>query len=743
MHFAYPLPWWAVVLLVALAVVVAAVTYRRRRAGRSLRGNRPLVLTALRASALLALLLVLFRPLLVAAQRNPGGAIVPILVDQSRSMRIADAGGGRRRIDVAVDLLERTLLPRLSGRFQPQVFGFGGVVSVADVGHLSAPDEPRTDLDAALRAIRDRYRDRPVAGVIVLSDGGATLSADDRATGAPLAPIFAIGVGGSGPDREVISLTKSQASLAASLVDLDAVVSSRGLGSEPFDVRLMLHDQPVEVRRVTPADGVPQHVRFTVTPDASPTVYSVEIPVDSREAVGENNSASVLVTPPGRKRRVLFVEGAPGFEHSFLRRAWAADPAVEVDAVVRKGKNDQGQDAFFVQADPARTPALITGFPKTKASLFGYDAIVFGSVEWDFLSRDQLAMTADFVRERGGGVLVLGARSFASPGLAGTPLDETLPLELTSGRPSIALTANESATPARAGDNKLHLTSDGRDHAMMRIAASAGDNEREWASLPPLAATNILGAPRPAASVLAVTTVNGSTRPVVAVQPYGRGRTLEFAGEGSWRWKMLMPAPDRTHELFWRQALRWLSADAPDPVSVVPVEHPQPGTSARIDVLVADGEFHPADNAVVTLRITSPDGQARSMTAPLADRATGRYSARVNLDRGGAYHVEADARQGAQVLGSGEGWFLAGATDPEFADPRLNESVLQRLARDSGGRYVAADEAPAVPGLVQKRAETVTFAASPRDIWQHPIVFVLIAGLLGAEWLLRRRWGFV
>ncbi len=718
MHFAYPFPWWAGLLLVAVAVLSALAAYGFRR------GGRRTLLAALRASALLLLLLILFRPLLVASHRDPRGAIVPVLVDESRSMRIADAEA-RRRIDVAVDLLKRTLLPRLAGRFQPEVLAFGDVVSTADADHLSAADERRTDLAAALRSVGERYRDRPVAGVVILSDGGGTDEGERPGTVPPGVPVFTVGIGGSPPDREVKSVAVTDADLAASTVDLDAVVSSRGFGPEPFDVRLMKGDETVDVRHVTPADGVPTHVAFTLAPESGPAVYSVQIPPAPGETVRENNSTSVLVMPPGRKRRILFVEGAPGFEHSFLRRAWAADPALEVDSVVRKGKNEQGQDAFFVQADPARTPALIAGYPNTRASLFGYDAIVFGNVEWDFLTREQLAMTADFVRQRGGGVLVLGARSFASPGLSGTALDEALPLELASGRPSVALTGTSGQSASPTGDDRVRLTNDGRQHAITRVAASIEESEREWNALPPLAAVNVLGGPRPGASVLAVATVNSSTRPVLAVQRYGRGRTLEFAGEGSWRWKMLMPAKDRTHELFWRQAIRWLASAAPDPVTIVPVDRAQPGTPQSIDLLVADGDFHAVDSALVTVRVTSPGGETKSIKATLADHATGRYSARVNLDRPGVYTVQAEARQGAQVLGTAQASFLAGGSDPEFADPRLNDAVLQRIAAATGGRYVTAADAATVPALLASAPATIA-STQPRDAWQHPLVFALI-----------------
>jgi hypothetical protein len=81
-----------------------------------------------------------------------------------------------------------------------------------------------------------------------------------------------------------------------------------------------------------------------------------------------------------------------------------------------------------------------------------------------------------------------------------------------------------------------------------------------------------------------------------------------------------------------------------------------------------------------------------------------------------------------------------GGADREFADPRLNEGFLRRVARNSGGRYVRAADASRVPGWLQA---TVPQNAAPerRDLWHEPGAFALIVGLLSVEWILRRRWG--
>jgi hypothetical protein len=134
----------------------------------------------------------------------------------------------------------------------------------------------------------------------------------------------------------------------------------------------------------------------------------------------------------------------------------------------------------------------------------------------------------------------------------------------------------------------------------MRIAATADEMARRWAALPPLAAIAPLGGPRPGASVLAVTSApGGAVYPLIAVQRYGRGRSMIFAGEASWRWRMLQPATDQSYEYFWRGAMRWLGANAPDQVSVDVPAAAEPGDAVDISVDVRDRAFAAVSDAAV------------------------------------------------------------------------------------------------------------------------------------------------
>lgn len=734
-RFAVALPWWGYALAFAAALLCAWLAYLRPAV--PLPPSRRAVLTGLRAVTLLLIVIVLLRPVRFVASGGATEAVVAFLVDGSRSMRLEDADGPRIERARAV---VRALQDDLASRFQTEVLTFGEAVARADVGELAA-DARRTDLSGSLAALADRYRGRPLAGVVVVSDGGDTALEEAGSRRALTVPVFAIGVGNAAlpRDREIVNLTAGEPLLSGSSVDLSVSVTSSGFGTDAVELRLKENGRALETRHVTPAgDGAPVHELFTVSPSPErATVYTVETPPLPGEIVTENNSRSVLVPPQGRRRRVLLVEGAPGFEHTFVKRALARDPAIEVDSVVRKGQNDEGRDTFFIQAARGRTAALVTGYPARVADLFAYDAVFFGNIAGDFFTRDQLAMTAEFVGRRGGGLLVFGARSFDRAGLAGTPLDEVLPTDPSDRQPP-ALRLPTGAAPSA---NALALTADGTAHPATRVAVSIEESRKRWGQLPPLANVAQVGGPRAGAQVLAVSaTAGGELRPLLVAQRYGQGRSLVFAGEATWRWRMMRPASDTTHELVWRQLARWVASGASDRLEISAAPAALPGTTEQIGVLVRDEEFRPVGNAVVTLRVTEPGGQERAMSAALADPTTGRYAAAIRFEQAGVYAIAADVRRGTESLGVASRPLLVGGVDAELAQPRLNDAVLRRIADTSGGRYVPAAEASTIPSLLSQ-TEQGKPPTEMRDLWHNGFSLAVIIGLLAAEWLVRRKAG--
>jgi uncharacterized membrane protein len=727
---------WLLTGLGAAALVVAFLAYRRPLVplGRAQR----ISLIALRATALFIIAVVLFRPYGLRPPATGRDSVVPVLVDRSQSMTIADAAGGAARFDEALGVVRDRLVPALAGRFSTELFTFGDTLEAGAPSDARA-DARRTDLTSALDAVHERYRGRAVSAIVIVSDGGDTSRMPvDGDEGGP--PIVTVGVGSADlRDREITGVVAGEQHLDESSVDLRVSAVSRGFGRQPFRLQLSANGRALETRTVTPAgDGAPVDVTFTVAPDSvAPTLYTVEIPDSADEVVRENNTRRVLVGPAGRKRRLLAIEGAPGFEHSFLARAWGHDAGLEVDSIVRKGQNDQGENTFFIQAAPDRTAALVKGFPATREDLYAYDAVVIANVESDFFTHAQLEMLADFVAGRGGGLLVMGGRSFSARGFSGTPLEPALPVELTDRRGGLIM----PGFAARGTANKLQLTPEGERHPIMRLAPTVDENRAQWAEMPALAGAAALGSPRPGASVLAVTTEDGGAlRPLVAVERYGQGRSMIFAGEASWRWRMLLPSTDHRYERFWRQTARWLAGSAADPVSATITETAEPGDLVTVDAVARTRAFEGVADATWTATITPPTGDAKPLSLRPVDAKAGRFTGTARVPEPGLYRVQLEAHDGSTSLGTVDRWVYVGGTNREFADPRLNVALLTRVARLSGGRYVpATDVESIVPDL--KAAAPPVGQPEQYELWHQPWVFVLVIGLLAAEWTLRRRAG--
>jgi hypothetical protein len=150
--------------------------------------------------------------------------------------------------------------------------------------------------------------------------------------------------------------------------------------------------------------------------------------------------------------------------------------------------------------------------------------------------------------------------------------------------------------------------------------------------------------------------------------------------------------------------------------------------------------FLPVPDATVDATLTAPGRDPQPLKLRHTDTTSGRFTAALRPEQSGLYRIHAEARRGATPLGSADRWMYVGGADREFADPRLNEGFLRRVARTSGGRYVRADEASKIASWLQA---VVPQNAAPerRDLWHEPWAFGLIIVLLSAEWILRRRWG--
>jgi hypothetical protein len=255
---------------------------------------------------------------------------------------------------------------------------------------------------------------------------------------------------------------------------------------------------------------------------------------------------------------------------------------------------------------------------------------------------------------------------------------------------------------------------------------------------------NPTGGPKPAATTLA--TMQASTRvgaglPLLAFQRYGKGKSAALTTPSIWRWRMEQEHGDNFHELFWRQLLRWLVSDVPDPVSLESEKHSYSlDESAVLRAEVHDGSFLPLNDAQVRVTVKSPSGRTTTIPLSWELRKEGVYSGRYKPEEQGIYEATAECYRGDSNLGSARTNFRVADSYEEYHNAALNTDLLDHLAEATGGRRYA-------PGEVNHLPEDISYvdAGSSRieekDLWDMPVLYFLLVASIAAEWVLRKRKG--
>ena len=725
-------------MLAVTAVLAAAVTYRR--APRRLTTRDRWVLTALRTALVGLLLLCLLRPMLVLRAAVPHQNVVGVLLDDSRSMRIADVDGQPRSAYVQQEFgsADAGLRKALGERFTVRTLRFSGSVGPAPTGEDLTFTGTNTRLAAALDEARRQLAGVPLAGLVVVSDGadtsGAALEPSLLALKASGVPVFAIGVGTDTPERDIQvgRVTAPRTVLAGTTLLLDAVVTAHGYAGQALTLDVLDGSQIVGSQQVTLGDDgqpITVRVRFTAS-EGGPRVFTFRVPPQPGELLAENNSRDVLVDVRDRREKILYFEGEPRFEMKFLRRALTDDKQLQLVVLQRTADNK------YLRLEVDDPDELVGGFPKTRDELFQYRGLVLGSIEAAAFTGDQLAMLAEFVDKRGGGLLMLGGpRSFSEGGYAGTAVGEALPVTLVRQAPMTDPPLTRLAVrPTRAGTG----------HAVSQIAVTDKASAARWPELPELTTLNSVDAVKPGATTL-LSAADGSRRdrPVLAFQRFGRGKSAAFTPQDSWLWQMhaSISVEDQTHETFARQLLRWLVDGVPDPVELTTsADRVEPGESLTLNAEVADPSFVPANDALVTAQVTGPDGAATTVPLTWNGQRDGAYTGPLATTVAGWYEVRVDAMRNGTSLGTSTAHVNAGPGDAEYVETTRQMAALRRLADDTGGRAYTPETASALLDDVKYTGRGVT-TVEERELWNAPLMLLLLLGLLSAEWGYRRAVG--
>ncbi|HEX8713035.1 MAG TPA: glutamine amidotransferase [Terracidiphilus sp.] len=735
-------PGWLlpVLIVVAAGAIAVLIGHKLGEASPQLRSWRAWMLWGIQSLLVSVLLLLLWKPAMSVSELNSQQNIIAVVVDDSRSMSIADSSGKTREA-AALALLEGGLLAGLKKRFQVRVYRLGSGLKRVDNLQQIAPVDNATQIGDGLKQLASTTSDLPVGAVLLLSDGSQNtsgmestgISADAlQALRNRHLPVHTIGFG---EEEAAHDVEIEDASLAASAVTNARVAAT---------VSLTQHGYTGQKATLTVRDGgkLLAAREITLGPAGRIQTEPVFLPVGSAGAKnltfgveslpGENNLANNAVTRPilvsDAKRRILYVEGEPRWEYKFIRRAEDDDPTVQLVSMLRTSENRIYRQGI---SDPNE---LAQGFPVRPEDLFGYSGIIIGSVAADYFSPLQQDLLREYVDRRGGGILFLGGRrSLSDGGWAASPLNDLLPTFLPSGD------HNFHRDPAT-----VSLTDAGIDSPITRILDDPDKNAERWSKLTYLADYEDPGSPKPGATVLAEMHRGRRTMPLLVTQNYGHGRTAILATGGTWRWQMSEPLGDPSHHLFWQQLLRWLVATSPTPVTAsTPTRLLMDQGGVHLTAQVRDPQFQPAPDARVVAHIVGPQGIDAMVDLNPSENQPGQYEGNWTAEKPGTYLAEISAETtGNQPIELGRGVLTFQREDgvAENFHTGQNRRLLEQLASETGGQYWKPSQLKSLPRDISY-SEAGISVRSTKELWNMPIVFLLLLGLPGSEWLLRRKWG--
>ena len=705
------------------------------------------ILLLLRTTLITLLLFLLLRPVVVVSSVIPRSSHVAVLVDDSLSMKLKDMPGGESRLDAVKQALltspgsaQNSLVNRLEERFKTDIYGFSGELVGLKSADALYGEGRSSDPGGALDEIVKRSAGLPLSAIVIATDGAANVPHDLGATLRELrardVPVFTIGAGNTsrGMDAELTRINVPPRVLAGSRVNVEALVGLSGYGATKVLMGVREDGRAIKTEEFNLRGNETQPVTIELAPSTSGWHrYTIEITPLDGELTIENNKQEALVEVIDGPLRVLYVEGEPRWELGKVRESLQPNEKnVTLVTLQRTGENK------FYRQGIANPQELVSGFPRTEEELFSYQGLILGSVEAGFFTAEQLRNIEAFVSRRGGGLLATGGRlAFDGGKYAGTPVADLLPLTVDGRATDVA----DSFAPVF----KPQLTAQGQTHPITRLNEDRALSQKTWNELPPVSVSEVLTGVKPGATVLIeARRVGGAaqTVPLLVQQRYGRGQALALTAADTWRWRMKMDSKSNAHETFWRQILRYLVSNAPWQTEVRAEQDVYAmDDTVRIVADIRDKRFNAVSDARASARVIKPSGA--TVDVPLQFRTlndANTYIGEIKADELGQYRIELVAASNSTGPVSAKSSILVSDLNREFYGAAQNSDLLKRIAVETGGKYYA-------PGDVQSLLDDLTYRRTPyservtKELWDMPINFILIIGLLSAEWFMRKRQG--
>ncbi len=716
-----PLAW--VWILAAALVAVAWFAYWRTTP--DLPRSTRIRLALIRGGAFVVLAMLLLDPRSIRRGEREEPARVVVLVDRSASMSLPASGwtGGETRFDAAGRTSASLARALEDGGAEVETVFFSDGAQFEEADSVR-PDGQGTHLVRALEDVARRFEGEHLSAVVAFGYGIETEASLVRRA-PPSLPTWTVGFGDTlAPnDVRVAAVDYSPIVRAPSRAIVEATIASTGPTVKRVRIRLSEGSRTVFQSDTTLAPGIAESaVRIPVRvtePGRRELVLSIESPGTDQRA--DNNRRDIVIEVEKARAKILIVDLTPAWELAFMTALVARDPAYECELFVTSRRT--AAPVGRVKRPEEFVPALAEA-----------DAVVLASVSDEFLSAATVDAIRRFVTEKGGGLLVLpGPSSLFETSSAWARLADILPvrgnapMSFTLQYTSLGPGAQAASNPATADLIPLF-------------------SQVEWQERAPL--LGFYGGITPTAATEVLLGVRGRSLPALAYATAGKGRVATVAAGPLWRWKFVAESNGVYDELVARlfdvltrgeESGRFVltskknvfdAGERPELYAEIFNEKLQPVSGGAVRVEIARVDSSDAETPLEQTPMQRESADSPRLSAELGVLPAGRYVARGSADLPG------------KSIQSKPLEFRVSTTSVEFQRTPQDRDALVRIARRSGGDYVAPDQAAALVDRLSLEARRVPTVSESVLRASAPLFLILLA-LLAGEWLLRKRAGMI
>jgi hypothetical protein len=750
----------ALFFLILAAVGFSVWTYSQVRAGsREFR----IAMGALRASALILFLVILFEPgMLLEFTRHVRGKVL-VLVDTSESMSINDKreadeilevahargllpvdqtqlnnedkqkASAATRLDIASGIIDHNdwgILNQLSVSHDVRLFGFSGGMEQFDVAQRAglAATGRYTNLGAAIEKASDQYSGQMIDGMILLSDFAWNQGADPVRSAERLGkqgvPIFAIGIGlPAPPDVSISNIYAPDTQFVGEKLSVKVLVNSTPelAGSEGV-LELKLKDS--KQSRMIRFNGEHQIEEFEWNAPTAAGDYQLQASVKATddEAVTENNRAEKQLQVIDEKIKVLYVEGMPRWEYRYLRWVLLRDPRLDVKFLLTQGDRDLA----------VHSPNYLVRFPEQGRSGLNFDLVILGDVPRTYFNSEQLAWMEELVRRRGGALLMIAGSLYSPSTYRSSPVADLLPVQIEDG----------PWEKVSKRDVPL-VTPDGIASGIVKLERNANRTNAIFRTMRPLHSVPPVTA-KPAATVLVKLQnlrMGGEPYPLISWHRYGAGKTMFVGSEKLWRIRFKVGR--KYHERLWAQSIQFLALSrllGGNRRITLKTGRPVYAAGEQVQVFanVLDRFFEPVmhDEYSVSLKGDKAEAEVRRVRLRPVTGIPGFYQGYLVAPGPGRYVLKAPPES---IKHANAPQFQVKDISLEMRHPGLQMETARQLGqRTQGMTITSVKHLPEMYEAIRAR-QSVRVERMQIELWDNSIVYLLLMMFSGTEWFFRRR----